>query len=92
MGLILSADCLNRKRLTSLEEEEEILPRDRLQTWTSSLSSVSSLLACPADNVLNQKLLNLKEFSKQDNVYYQALLNWECYNYKGTVNLIVLEM
>ena len=91
MGLILSADCLNRKRLTSLEEEE-ILPRDRLQTWTSSLSSVSSLLACPADNVLNQKLLNLKEFSKQDNVYYQALLNWECYNYKGTVTLIVLEM
>ena len=90
MGLIPSVDCLNRKRLTSLEEEEEILPGDHLQTWTSSLPSVSSLLAYPADNALNQKLLNLKEFSKQDNVYYQALLNWECY--KGIVNLIVLEI
>ena len=62
MGLIPSVDCLNRKRLTSLEEEEEILPGDHLQTWTSSLPSVSSLLAYPADNALNQKLLNLKEF------------------------------
>ena len=91
MGLIPSVDCLNRKRLTSLEEEE-ILPGDHLQTWTSSLPSVSSLRAYPADIVLNQNLLNFKEFSKQDNVYYQAVLNWECCNYKGIVNLIVLEI
>lgn len=63
MGLIQSDEGLNRKRLTSLQEEA-ILPANRLWTWNAALPWVSSLtiylvefgLAQPPHNCVNQFL------------------------------------
>lgn len=59
VGLVQSVESINRKTLTSLEEEG-ILPAASLQTWIAIVPWVSRLPAYPADFGLASTIVGAK--------------------------------